>query len=814
MFREKKTVIVRIRNALLILLLTLAVTALAGGLCFGIYAAAVTNSEIDESIFELLSSNTASQIYYYKTESDRRAGIATELESEEIYGGYRNIPVAYEEIPKELIYAFVSIEDKRFFSHNGVDWKRTAGAAINYIFSFEGEFGGSTITQQLIKNVTERDEYSLKRKLQEIMWALDLETKMSKEEILQNYLNVINLSNGCYGVGAAADYYFSKSLDELSLLECASIAAITNNPSYYDLRRNPDNNRKRAELILSQMLEQGYISEEEYEVALSQSVELNISAESNSKVNSWYVDMVIEDVMEDLEEKYGYNRAMSNMLLYRGGLKIYTAMDYEVQKTLYDYYSKESNFYAKSGKENPQSAMIIIDPYSGDILGVAGAVGEKKANRLQNFATKTLRPAGSVIKPLSVYAPALEKGIINWASVYDDTPVSFSDDSDPKAWPKNANGIYRGLTNVNYAIEHSINTVTVKVLEDLGLEESFGFLYNDLNMKSLIEKRALEDGSILSDVDYAALALGQFNYGVSVREITAAYSIFVNQGVYSKSRSYYKVTDTSGNVILENGYSGNAVISEENAIIMTKMLQNVVKNGTASELTLKNEIDCAGKTGTTQNNYDRWYVGFTPYYVGGVWYGYEYPKELSGGTGNLCIEIWDEIMTLLHKKYIATGSEDSFDESESIIKCEYCKDSGMLMGEACRLDARGNRGEIGYFVKGTEPTEKCSCHILVKYDAAEGGIATDSCYSADVEYVGMIQVERSFPTQIFVSDAQYVFYELPSNIMPETSPSLPYFNNILKQGEYCGISYGDKQFNRYCRAHFDYWKWKNQNQLE
>ena len=807
--KEKRTAAIRIRNIMLIVILTFSVTAIVGGLSFCIYVAAVTESEIDETLFELLNGNTASEIYYYESESDREAGIATKLEGQELYGGYRSIPISYSELPNELIYAFISIEDRRFFSHSGVDWKRTVGAAANYIFRFDDEFGGSTITQQLIKNVTERDEYSLERKLQEIMWALDLETKMSKEEILQNYLNIINLSNGCYGVGAAADYYFSKSVDELTLIESASIAAITNNPSYYDPIRNPENNRDRAELILWQMNEQGYISDEEYLEGLGQNIELKVRKGESSRVNLWYVDMVIEDVICDLEAEYGYSRSMANLMLYRGGLKIYTAMDYTVQTLIEDYYADKSNFPSADGNEAPQSAMIIIDPYSGDILGVVGAIGKKSANRLQNFATDTLRPAGSVVKPLSVYAPALEKGIINWASVYDDTPVNFGPEDSPQAWPRNANNIYRGLTNVNYAISHSINTVTVKVLEDLGLETSFNFLYDSLSIKSLIEEKKLDDGRVLSDVDYAALALGQFNYGVTVREITAAYSIFVNQGIYNETRSYYRVSDRAGNTLLEKKYSGRAVISENNAIIMTKMLQNVVSDGTASNIKLKNQIDCAGKTGTTQNNYDKWYIGYTPYFIGGVWYGYEYPKELSYNFGNACIEVWDEVMTLLHRRYISDGNIKSFDESESVIKYEYCRDSGCIVTAACKKDARGNRSETGYFEKGSEPTKKCYCHVLVAYDTAEGGIATDDCYSADVKYVGMISVERSFPIQIYVSDAQYVYKELPRDIIPETSLSLPYFNNLLSEGEYCGISYGNTQFNRYCRAHFDYWKWKN-----
>ncbi|MBP3369717.1 MAG: hypothetical protein J6L85_03090, partial [Clostridia bacterium] len=501
--------------------------------------------------------------------------------------------------------------------------------------------------------------------------------------------------------------------------------------------------------------------------------------------------------------------------IYRGGLRIYTAMDHDVQMLLEKYYSKTENFYVSGDGENPQSAMIIIDPYSGDILGVAGAIGTKSANRLQNFATETVRPAGSVIKPISVYAPALEEGIATWSSVYDDVPVNFGNGSKPVAWPKNANGVYRGLTNVNYALEHSVNTVTVKLLEDLGLDSSFDFLYNDLSMKSLIESRRLDNGRIITDKDYAALALGQFNYGVSVREITAAYSIFANKGIYSTSRSYYKVSDERGNILLENNYHGEAVLSEENSVIMTHMLKNVVQSGTATGITLKEKIGCAGKTGTTQNNYDRWYIGYTPYYVGGVWYGYEYPKTLDGSTGNVCIEIWDEVMTALHQKYIASGTVKEFNSSDKVQSFEYCRDSGQLMSDACQKDPRGDRAERGYFVIGTEPKERCTCHSLVAYDTSTGGVASDDCFEGDIEYVALITVNRSFPMQVYVSDAQYVKRDLPDGVMPETSPSLPYFNSALVAGEYCGISYGGQQFNRYCRAHFDYWKWKSgQNMMQ
>ena len=800
----------RILNAILIIAIIITILTLIFGLVLAVYAVKNTEREINSEIFEAISASTASTLYYYETDEARINNNATELDGEDIYGGFRNSPVEYEDIPQDLIDAFISIEDKRFFKHNGVDWKRTVGATANYFLKFRNEFGGSTITQQLIKNVTGEDAYSLKRKLQEIFWAIDLESKMSKEEILSSYLNIINLSNGCYGVGAAAKYYFSKEIYELTLEECVAIAAITNNPSYYDLKNNPQNNKKRRDLILAEMLSQGYITQEEYDSTINKTINLNLQ-NGNNNINNWYVDMVLEDVIDDLVKEKGYTRDYASKLIYTGGLKIYTAMDIEIQKLLEEYYANLKNFQQTGKSEEPQSAMIIINPYNGAILGVAGAIGQKQGNRLQNYATDARRPAGSVIKPISVYALALEKGIVNWATVYDDVPVNFTNAQEPSqanAWPKNVTRTYRGLTNINYAIEQSVNTISVKVLEDIGLDDSFDFLKNKLHINSLIENKTLDNGTTITDKDYAALGLGQFNYGVSLLEMTAAYSIFVNKGIYSTPRSYYKVTDSSGNIILENEYHGEIVISEENAIIMTKMLQNVLANGTAKSITLQNEVECAGKTGTTQDNCDRWYIGYTPYYVGGVWYGYEYPKSLDASTNKICIETWDKIMTKLHQKYIAEDNAKEFNTSENIISAEYCKDSGLLMCDACEKDPRGDRGEVGYFVKGTEPIQKCKTHTLVRYDKVEECIASNECANENIILVGLIKVKRSFPAQIYITDAQYVWRDIGKETLPETASSLPFFNNLLSSNEYAGISNVEKQFNSYCRNHFNYQKWK------
>lgn len=785
-------------------------------LLFAAYVNKHIEKTIDETLFGMVGTDSETTLYYDKPSETDPTHV--EMREENLYGGYRCIYADIEQMPQDLLNAFVSIEDKRFYSHHGVDWKRTASAGINCFLQFSDSYGGSTITQQLIKNVTDRDDYSFQRKLQEIFWALDLETKMDKREILGLYLNIINLSQGCYGVQAAANYYFSKDVSLLTLNECACIAAITNNPSYYDPLRNPEHNRQRKNLILEEMYEQGYITEEALSDARNTDVTFNIhESHADRSIHSWYVDMVIEDVVNDLVEEKGYSRTMANLMIYTGGLRIYTAMDAEIQQILDDYYADTSHFYQQSDGTHPQSSMIVIDPSNGDILGVAGAVGGKQANRLQNFATQTLRPAGSVIKPLAVYAPAMEQGLITWSSVYDDVPVKFSNDqrpaanssaAEPVAWPKNANGAYRGLTNINYAIEHSVNTVVVRVLEELTVERSFSFLYDQLQIKSLIAEGYTADGSYITDMDLAALALGQMNYGVTVKEITAAYSIFAHQGIYNQPRSYRQVTDSNGSILLEQPYVGNAVLSEGNAAVMSLMLENVVTNGTAKSITLQNSVPCAGKTGTTQNNYDRWYIGYTPYVIGGVWYGYEYPQALSGT--NQCVAIWDQVMQQIHKRkgYSADEGQVLTDTSQ-LIQAEYCADSGKLMTQACKSDPRGDRQESGYFVPGTEPTEYCTCHVPVAYDKESGGIAfADGCPNPNLQYIGLIHVERRFPVQVTVTDAQYVWRDIGTDVLPETSASLPFFHNLLADGEFCGISKAEKQYNRFCSTHFNYFAWQ------
>ena len=791
--KKVKTTKTNTKRMIAILLLSLAAILVAGVIFCAAYVGRVRGDGVDVSLFELDMVKSTSNVYYF----DGKEWV--EWEEERILGERSFVFAPLSEIPKHLQDAFVAIEDKRFYKHNGVDLYRTLGAMANYVLNFDSRFGGSTITQQLIKNVTGENEVSIERKVREIVWAIELEGKMEKERILESYLNVINFSDGCYGVGSAARRYFSKSVSELSLIECASLAAIINNPSYYNPINHPENNAERRDTILIEMLEQGMISESEFEESYGKELQLFPDDSTvHSGIHSWYVDMVIDDVITDLASTHKMTREDASMLVFGGGLDIYIPIDRNIQSIMEEYYENTANFCSGEGA---QSSMIIIDTKNGDILGVVGAIGEKTGNRVQNYATDTLRPPGSTIKPLSVYAPALERGIITYGSVYDDVPYEFLKNGDKLTpWPKNANGVYHGLSTMSYAMANSTNTVPLQILDEIGLSHSFYFLRDYLHLNDLIERG---EGGI-TDMDLAPLALGQLNWGVRVRDITAAYSIFADNGIYHAPRSYLFVKDSFGNTLLERGEVSERVISDGNAEIMTKLLQDVVFGGTASGLTVKNKVAIAAKTGTTQDNKDRWCIAYTPSLLCGVWYGYEYPREIPRAEKDHFINALDTVLTRIYSCSARSSIEDrAFEESAGLIAVNYCMDSGGIPTEACINDARSSRVKLGYFVKGTEPKTLCKTHILVDYDLVCGGIANIFTPEEHIKKVGLISVERSFPVQIIVSDAQYVYRDLPAGITPSFKENEPFFAPMQSEREkrYFGISAGKTQFNRLSTAH-------------
>ncbi len=675
-----------------------------------VYIAPYADEHMDMTLLDLPAVNRPATLYVRDpAHRAMREGELTVAPHSSLAPPERRIYVPYEEMPEDLINAFVAIEDKRFFGHHGVDVRRTGAAAVGYLTK-KSSFGGSTITQQLVKNLTGHDESTVDRKLREIFMALDLERHADKEQILECYLNIINLSEGCRGVGAAANRYFSKSTAELTLAECATIAAITQNPARYNPLRHPEAVKTRRNLILNEMAKQGYITPARRDTAISAALSLlpgtfasNEDA-SDSNTTSWYADMVAEDVIRDLCDRCGYTRSAASDLLYTAGLHIEIAMDRNLQAIVDEYYANLTHFPVGTDGR-PQSSCILIDPYTGDIMAVAGAIGEKTAARVQNYATDCKRPAGSAIKPLSLFAPAIEEGLVNWSSRFDDSPVS---EKNGVPWPRNADGMYRGEVTLEEAVADSLNTVAVRLLEEVGEARSFSYLRDRFGLAAL---RLPSDGRN-HDLTVSSLALGQQSYGVTSRDLTAAYTVFFG-GIYRPAVSYHRVLDRDGQVLLENPLSeGKTVISPSTAALMTRLLGTVTDHGTAAKYlskTVDMGIPTAGKTGTTQNNCDRRFIGYTPHLLAGVWMGYDYPAELRGIAGNPCVRIWDEIIAACEQSYVQTVPrmllQDDF-HTPGLIECEFCPQSGTLPNAHCPSDTIRR----GWFIRGTEPRDFCTFH--------------------------------------------------------------------------------------------------------
>lgn len=593
---------------------------------------AIMDQPISEINLSEIPVNLSSTIWYRDPETGQYARWV-QLDSRE-----NRVWVEYSKIPKDFEHAFVAIEDQRFYQHHGVDWKRTAAATLN-TFTNGKTFGGSTITQQLIKNLTNDNEVTIKRKVTEICRALKLEEEYDKKVIMEWYMNIIYFGHGQYGIGAASKYYFNKDVSSLSLAEMCSIAGITNNPSKYSPYRYPENNKIRQELILDQMLKQGYINEDECETAKAETLQFaehDQSQSTKASVYPYYVDAVIDDVIEFFEQNYNITKNQATSMLYYGGYDIYACVDMSLQKKMDAIYQDRDQIPKTRDKTPLQSSMVVIDPYTGDIVGLEGGVGKKSVARGLNWATSPLgrRPPGSSIKPIAVYGPAIEEGLI--------TPNSTFMDAEDVAlkgteWmPHNDNHKHYGPVTIRQAVSRSLNTVAAQVMDKLGPAASFKFLTQDLHMD-------LEP----DDCDYAPLAMGQLSVGTTTREMASAYTIFPSGGVFRQGRTFSEIRDYKGTVICDNKPVTDQAISDKTAYWMTDMLQQAVKSGTGYGARL-NKMPAAGKTGTTSDNKDRWFVGYTPYYVGAVWTGYETPAKISV-SGNPAAAIWKTVMTSIHE---------------------------------------------------------------------------------------------------------------------------------------------------------------------
>ncbi len=575
-----------------------------------------------------------SSIIYYQDENGDYQKLTTVRSSE------NRIWIDGDQIPQHMKDALVAIEDKRFYTHKGVDWFRTAHAALN-MFTGGSTFGGSTITQQLIKNLTQQDDITVQRKLLEIFQALDLEKNYDKDEILEYYLNAVYFGEGCYGVQTAAQTYFGKDAKDLSVAEAAAIVGITNLPTYYDPFYSVENNKARQEDILREMYKQGYLQKDEYEAALAEELEFvrGENAPSNSTPYTYYEEVVLADVISDLAEAKGISRNAASQLVHNAGYEIYACVDPKIQAKVDAIYTDlEQLPKAYNGTTSQlQSAIVIIDQTTGEIKALCGGTGEKTISYGLNRATGTTRPPGSSIKPIAVYGPAVEYGLITPSTLVldeDETHVQLAHTS---WYPKNSPDTYDKVITITTALQKSKNTVAAQIMDKLTPSAALDFLRTRLGVESLID----------SDAGYAAMALGEPHYGITVREMAQAYTALANDGTFTYSRTYTMVKDRTGKIILDNQPRTIQAFSQETARTMTYMLNNAATYGTGHESRLSN-MPVAGKTGTTTANRDRWFCGYTPYYTCAVWTGYDTPEYMAF-SGNPATQIWQKVMESIHE---------------------------------------------------------------------------------------------------------------------------------------------------------------------
>lgn len=723
-----------------------------------------------------------------------------------IASGTNRTMVTIDQVPQHVQDAFIAIEDERFYEHNGIDIQGIARAGVKFVTSgFKVKQGASTITQQLLKNNVfdfmseETLADNIERKIQEQYLAIKLEENMSKEEILQAYLNTINLGQNTLGIQAASNRYFGKDVSELSIAEGAVLAGIAKNPEGYNPIRNPEDNKKRTALVLNNMREQELITQSEFEAASSEDVyshikNVNESVTESAKVNSYFTDAVVNVILEDLKELKGYSDTQAYNMLYGGGLKIYTTMDPAIQAIMDEELANPDNFperykigleYAmttvkkdgtttnysqemlqayfkeKNGGKayellyadeetaqaaideyeatviekddtvyrnikmsvQPQVSMVVMDQYTGEVKGILGGRGEKTANLTLNRATDAVRQPGSTFKIVAAYAPALDAAGMSLASTQYDGPYIYEDGLDMRLVNNWSGDAYEGWTTIRRAIQQSKNVVTVKTYTQNG--SALGLSYLDKFGFTTIQTVTDANGRN----DYGpTVALGGLTIGVTNLELTGAYAAIANAGIYQEPIFYTRIEDIDGNILIDKTVDreSHQVISKENAWLLTSAMKDVVTAGTGGAVNFRG-MTIAGKTGTTSNDKDVWFVGYTPYYTAGVWAGYDIPTSKLKTTAekNYHKKLWKSVMSRIHEEL----PNKDFEKPEDIVQVAVCSESGKLpVPGLCDMDQRGSCVVQEYFAKGFEPTETCDVHIMAKVCQATGMLATDMCY--------------------------------------------------------------------------------------
>ena len=783
------------RKGLRVFFLVLCILILAAaGLCIGAWISIIKSApEINTS--DIVPSNFTSIIY------DDNG-----VEIDKLHGEENREYVTLDMIPEDLQNAVVSIEDERFYDHNGIDIKGIFRALIIDIKERNFSQGASTITQQLIKNEILTSDKKITRKLQEQYLAVKYEKELektlgskeaAKDYILELYLNTISLNHGLNGVGAAAEYYFGKEVSELDLAECACIAGITKNPSKYSPISNPEANKERQTIVLQKMLELGYITQEEHDAALAEDIYSNLvgkqkSDEDSVSLHNYFVDHLIVTLAEDLQTQKNLTKQEAYNLIYSGGLQIYSTMSQDIQSRLESVFADDSLFppsdktydasytisvlntqtneqehhsesktvanrdeaeaFAEEVKakyvddthklvlanltvsNSLQAAMTIIDYHTGNIKAVVGGRGTKSGDLVFNRATQAYRQPGSCFKVLAAYLPAIDQDLYAAGSFLKDEPFSVGGWSPNNWWGSS----YRGYATVREGIRDSMNILAAKVIVDAGVYNSYNYLKN-LGFENVTEE----------DIN-ANTSLGGLTNGVTVLELTAAYGAIANGGVYMKPTPYTKVLDHDGNVLLEYNDEGTRVMKETTAFLLTDMMEDVISGGGTGGLARfqKNNMPVAGKTGTTNDDKDLVFAGYTPYYAAGIWMGYDTPKKISYDKSYHLI-VWRAIMDQLHDNL----PYKEFEKPDGIMTASYCAiQNAIPISGVCSADYYGagyygNMVSTDYCVAAIAPTSECTAHSMYRICKESGNLAGPNCPEDVIEELSLAVVDGQIVNQ-------------------------------------------------------------------
>ncbi|MEE0954421.1 MAG: PBP1A family penicillin-binding protein [Eubacterium sp.] len=642
----------------------------------------------------------------------------SESDSNRVYVKLENIPV-------NLQHAFVAIEDERFYQHNGIDIQGILRAGFKGIAGGNFSEGASTITQQLLKNnvfsgwteeVTFADR--LTRKIQEQYLALKLEQKLDKNWILENYLNTINLGGGNWGVETASVYYFGKDVSRLDLAECAVLAAITNNPTAYNPLLNPEANKERQQLVLANMLDLGYISQQDYDNACQEDVYGEISAAhasgSQAQVLNYFEDAMVQEVKDDLTDEKGMSEQDAWDLIYRGGLTIYSTEDSGLQERAEKEVNKDDYLSygmvlpsSDSSNDGTQISLVLLDNATGQVKAIVGGRGEKNASLVYNRAISSRRQPGSTVKVIGEYAAGLQNGTMTLGTVYDDAPYTYSDGTPVS----NVDGSYKGRTTVHDAIVSSDNIAAVKAAQEVGVDRVYAQLEN-FGITTLTEDDRVE-----------ALALGGTSGGVTNLEMTAAYESLACGGTWKEPVFYTKVCDRDGNIILSKDQEQKEVVSKETASLLTHAMADVMTKGTGQDAYFEG-MPLAGKSGTTDHAENAWFIGYSPYYTCGVWGGYDDGRTQTDTT--YVKKIWKAAMQAAN----ADVQNKAFEMPSDMEEVKICTKSGKrAIPGVCDSTEQGDMTRIEYFAPGTAPTESCDEHIKITICRESGEKAGNWCPS-------------------------------------------------------------------------------------